>query len=135
MLEEYPEVFNETRCITSWFAELDTPENKKFVTDYKNRYGSLPSVFAVLGYENGILIKNYFEDQTLSSQTLIGPRGSVSMSAHLKRTEYSFYLVQLAYQNDRYEQQVIEKFEIDKNNKRTSSAVEVGGWHNAYLCH
>jgi len=135
VLEEYPEVFNETRCITSWFAELDTPENKIFVTDYKNRYGSLPSVFAVLGYENGILIKNYFEDQALSSQTLIGPRGSVSVSADLKRTEYSFYLVQLIYQNDRYEQQVIEKFEIEKNSKSISSTVEVGGWHNAYLCH
>lgn len=39
-----------------WSHDLDNPVNKKFVEDFKAKYGRLPSLFAAQGYDSARLI-------------------------------------------------------------------------------
>ena len=39
-----------------WSPDLDNPVNRKFVADFKAKYGRLPSLFAAQGYDAALLI-------------------------------------------------------------------------------
>jgi branched-chain amino acid transport system substrate-binding protein len=41
---------------THWALDVDTPENKKFIKAYQQKYGRKPSIFAEQGYVTGMFI-------------------------------------------------------------------------------
>ena len=43
---------------TSWNAELDNPENKKFVEAFKRKYGRRPAVFAAMQYDTMMMLNS-----------------------------------------------------------------------------
>ena len=44
-----------------WAPDLDTPQNKKFVSGFKKKYGRYPSFYAAQSYDTIFLIKNAVE--------------------------------------------------------------------------
>ena len=41
---------------SQWSKDLDNKANKKFVSDFQNEYGRLPSLYASQGYDTGKLL-------------------------------------------------------------------------------
>ena len=41
---------------SQWSKDLDNKANKKFVSDFQNEYGRLPSLYASQGYDTGMLL-------------------------------------------------------------------------------
>lgn len=72
--------FDGVKIVSSWLPNLDTPENQKFVSNYKDANGIEPSVFGLLGYENGLLILNYLKPINEKLETIKGPRGAINMN-------------------------------------------------------
>lgn len=136
ILKQFPEIFHGTRCLTTWSEVLESKENNYFIHKYQEKYNKIPSVFALLGYENGLLIKNFIENKTISEETqLIGPRGSLKIDSLTRRTNFDQHLLELNYKNDKYYKQIKEKltpYQYKENSRENS---QIGGWHNAYLCH
>ncbi|WP_044401932.1 ABC transporter substrate-binding protein [Lacinutrix sp. Hel_I_90] len=136
ILAKFPEIFNNTKCISSWFIDLETKENKKFIQEYQQKYNKTPSVFSVLGYENGLLIYNYLKNKNaFSSESIIGPRGELNNAIHKNnRTVVKQYLWNLNWVNNTYKFDCLEELKqtiaIDYLSKK-----EGNGWHNSYLCH
>ncbi len=139
VLLENPEVFDGTRCVSSWFPELENEENADFIKRYKNEYGNMPSVFALLGFENGLLIEKYFEDKESFAKPFNGPRGVMRFDSETNRTNCTHYLWGLKAKENTYiynleqplelDAYIIPKIEMEDVNSG------IGGWHNAYLCH
>ena len=44
-----------------WAPDLDTPQNKKFVSGFKKKYGRYPSFYAAQSYDTIFLIKSAVE--------------------------------------------------------------------------
>ena len=44
-----------------WAPDLDTPQNKKFVSGFKRKYGRYPSFYAAQSYDTIFLIKSAVE--------------------------------------------------------------------------
>ncbi len=136
VLDNFPEIFHGTRCLTTWSEALDLDENKKFISNYNETYGKLPSVFALLGYENGLLIKEFLEKKSKLEETkILGPRGSLRIDSVTRRTKFEHCLLELDFNNGKYEKRVKEKLGKFDYNINTDGNNEVGGWYNAYLCH
>ena len=111
----------------------------------------MPKYFSVLGYENGLLLKNILlhADNALSITSLIdqigtlnitGPRGNIEFDKATNRTLFNHYIYKLDIDssNDiRFNK--IETFLNDGHfTKAFNSSTKtdtVGGWHNSYLCH
>lgn len=136
VLDNFPEVFHGTKCLTTWSEALELKENQKFISDYNQVYNKQPSIFAVLGYENGLLIKDFLENKTKPEETeKIGPRGSLRVDPLTRRTKFEQYLLELDYKNGKYNKSLKEKLGPFEYNIDTEENKEVAGWHNAYLCH
>ncbi len=136
ILDQFPEIFEGTRCLTTWSEILNSKENKKFVNEYNEAYGKLPSVFALLGYENGLLINDFLEKKTNPEEAkLIGPRGSLKASFSTKRTSFEHHLLELNFKNNGYKKIIKEKMEQFQYKIDSTKNKQVGGWNNAYLCH
>lgn len=132
ILNDFPEIFNRTKCVSSWFRELDTKENKLFVERYKQKYNKEASIFSVLGFENGLLINNYLNNKnTFSNEKIIGPRGHLFLDT-INRTSPKQYLWKLSWENNTYTLKQSETLNSDITNDALTN--EENGWHNAYLC-
>ena len=137
ILENYPETFHEVQCVSSWLPELNTSENKHFVEQYREENGKEPSIFALLGYENALMILNQLE----SDSERKGPRGSLSIDPKTNRTNYPHYLWEITYENNAYNKK--QKTALEENQQDVIEQVigmvdetsNTHGWFNAYLCH
>jgi ABC-type branched-subunit amino acid transport system substrate-binding protein len=139
LLKEFPTVFDQVHIISSWFAELDTPENKTFIEDYQKAYGKTPSFFALLGYENGLILRNCLDqpshqvNEIIEKTTIKGPRGLIAFDDNQK-TQYRNYLWSINYNESTSPKR--EKVEALKAARKIQSTEnQDGGWFNAYLCH
>jgi len=136
VINKFPDVFDETYCIASWYPELKTDENYTFINEYHKKYGESPSVFAVLGYENGALIKDFIENSnSFSSLEKLGPRGQIEFSDDTNRTSYEHHLYQLKHKDNSFKKSHIQSFE--KKGITTNKVLQnnIMGWDNAYLCY
>ncbi|MBL7558206.1 ABC transporter substrate-binding protein [Olleya sp. YSTF-M6] len=132
ILNEFPEVFNTTKCVSSWFKELETKENEFFVKLYNEKYNKIPSVFSVLGFENGLLINNYLNhENSFSKEKITGPRG-VLLFDSTHRISHKQFLWELSWENNSYKHNCLEI--LNSNFKNLTITSEENGWHNAYLC-
>ncbi len=137
VLKKSPEVFDGAKCVTSWFPELDTEENNYFSILYTEKFGSKPTVFSLLGFENSLLIQEYLKENKETTTNLKGPRGTLNFNKNTSRTDFDHYLWKLKYENGNYK--VLQEKKIKQDQKSTNHflATEpiIGGWSNAYLCH
>lgn len=142
LLKEYPDVFDQVQIVSSWFAELDNEENKTFVEAYREKHGKNPSFFALLGYENGRIIKDC-QDQpahklndVIEETTFIGPRGSIQFDTN-RQSNYKNYLWRINYNDpknpEREKVTTLKSTSTQHKNQQVSN--QNGGWFNAYLCH
>jgi len=135
ILKEYSKELDSVHTAASWYPELNNDENKKFIKEYMEEFGAAPSIFSLLGFENGLLIqkvqKNSINDE------IKGPRGNFSIDKNTNRTNFNHYLWELSSSEKgngwlvkdklNNNENVIQKKFVDSNNE--------GGWNNAYLCH
>jgi len=68
VLAKFPEIFNGTFTVSSWNTRLNTKENKGFIKLYQEKYTKTPNVFSVLGFENGLLIKDFITNKLKEQQ-------------------------------------------------------------------
>ncbi|MFD0964496.1 ABC transporter substrate-binding protein [Pseudofulvibacter geojedonensis] len=136
VVNKFPEVFNDTHCITSWYADLNTNENTSFINKYMETYGSKPTFFAVLGYENGILINDFLQNSnTFSTQKKEGPRGQIEFTTNTNRTNYKHYLYQLRHEKDTCTKAHIQIFKKEDISTKKVFKNNIPSWDNAYLCY
>lgn len=136
VLNEFPEIFDETYFMSSWTSNLVSEKNKEFVDEYRENYGSEPTLFSLLGYENGILIQEFIDNKlSFKDKELIGPRGLMNIPNNSNRTNFPHYLWQLKFENNEYKSYSVEKFNYEITDMVMTNTDESGGWHNAYLCH
>ncbi len=135
VLSSFPKILEGIKCISSWFLELNTEENKKFIKEYQQKYNKTPSIFSVLGYENGLLIHQYLKNKkTFPNEQQIGPRGNLNNFKNTNRTKPKQYIWELEWVNNTYTFNCLEKLNQEINIPFLND--EGGnGWHNAYLCH
>jgi branched-chain amino acid transport system substrate-binding protein len=149
ILEEYKKEPHELYVVSSWMQ--NDSDSTNFTNDYKERYSEGPTVFSVLGYENGLILKNILlnAEKKLSISSLInqidtlniaGPRGNIEFDKATNRTLFNHYMYKLDFDssNDiRFNK--IETFVNDghftKSFNSSTKTDTVGGWHNSYLCH
>lgn len=141
LIQAYPDVFNHVQIVSSWFAELDIVENKTFINAYNSNYAKSPSFFALLGYENGLIIKALIEadkhavNAKIAELTVNGPRGPIEFSANGK-TQYDNYLWEVeTTENGSLKRKNIARLKTSKPAQETPLTTETAGWFNAYLCH
>ena len=139
-IKEFPEVINNIKTISSWQPELDNTVNKAFVEAFTNKYGKQPDYFALLGYENGLIINEFLIKKESNPKTHIheiqteGPRGTINFNNSYKKTNYDCYI---------WDHKFVDESNIQKNNNITLpntffKGTEIQshqGWFNAYLCH
>ena len=138
LINDHENVFQEITTVSSWYPQLENESNKKFVADYVATKGKNPSFFALLGYENGLIIANALKQNSGSLKTAIadthidGPRGPIAFDNESNSTAFDQHLWKI----NGSDKTVISKLEA--NPKKTDPLQEdsdAKGWFNAYLCH
>ncbi|URM35966.1 ABC transporter substrate-binding protein [Flavobacterium anhuiense] len=148
ILEEYKNDPHELYVVSSWMqSEADSTD---FTSRYKEVYDENPSFFSVLGYENGLILKNLLLNaKSLKTSSLIeeiykldieGPRGNIKFDKDNNRTLFNHYIYQLnldSFNNISFKK--IETLTNDGNFIKAFTSLpkpdHIGGWDNAYLCH
>jgi len=149
ILDDYKNDPHELYVVSSWMQnDSDTAD---FTIEYKKAYADNPSVFSILGYENGLILKNILlnTDNNLSIDFLIeemnklnitGPRGNIRFDKDTNRTIFNHYIYELNIDSlNTISFKKIETLINDGHFIKASTSFtkpdKIGGWHNAYLCH
>lgn len=147
ILEEYKNEPHELYVVSSWMQNDSDATN--FTIEYKDIYSENPSIFSVLGYENGLILKNILlntNDNKISSLieeigklNIAGPRGNIEFDKNTNRTIFNYHMYELNIDSNNYISfNKIETFINDGHFTKTftlSKPEQIGGWQNAYLCH
>ena len=149
ILEDYKNEPHDLYVVSSWMQ--NDSDNSNFTEDYKNKYSEVPTVFSILGYENGLILENLLlnAENNLSTSSLInqisklnitGPRGNIEFDKDTNRTIFNHYMYKLNF--DSSNDISFNKIETFVNDGQFTKAFNsftkpdyVGGWQNAYLCH
>jgi branched-chain amino acid transport system substrate-binding protein len=147
LLNDFPEVFNNTRCLSSWMVEDENEVNLKFVADYAELYEREPSVFSLLGYENGKVLAEVAKlaskytvaeiRKVLETVSFDSPRGMFNFHPDTHRTSFGQHLWKIISENGGYKKLKIAQFNTPPESTlawMNSESASVGGWYNAYLC-
>ena len=132
VLDLFPALFDKTRTVSSWLLE-DTPSqaNMDFIKKYLQKYKKNPSVFAVLGYENALLIKQ--KSEGAHKEELYGPRGLLKINSETNRIDVQHRLWEINWNNKSYEYALVDSL-TNSNPYDFQVSDPNSGWHNAYLC-
>ena len=149
ILEDYKNEPHELYVVSSWMQN-DT-ETADFIIDYKNKYAEDPSIFSILGYENGLILKNIllqanhninvnFLIEEIEKLNITGPRGTIRFDQDTNRTLFDYHIYELNL--DSVKNIGFKKIETLPNDGHFIKAFtsltkpdQLGGWQNAYLCH
>ncbi len=131
-------------CISSWMSKLNTEENQKFVRIYEDHKGKQPSPFVLLGYENGLVIKDIIDNTEgtlnpykvkdgLKTCKIKGPRGIIEFDPNEQKSQYEQQLWKLEKEENVVQPNLIKS--LGKHSFNNSEISELSsGWDNAYLC-
>ncbi|MFD2826284.1 ABC transporter substrate-binding protein [Leeuwenhoekiella polynyae] len=132
ILDLFPALFDKTRTVSSWLPEdTQSRANIDFMQKYFQKYKKQPSVFAILGYENGLLMKQKLEGDNY--EELHGPRGLLKINSETNRVVVSHRLWEINWNNESYEYDLIDSLTYSNSHNFQVSDPN-SGWHNAYLC-
>ena len=136
--------------VSSWLEEGKDEKNSAFAKAYSKENNKYPSVFVMLGYESGLILKEVLQNaKTTSYEDVVneinnveisGPRGILKFDESCNRTIFNHYLYKpIAYDENHMS---FEKVETLNNTGHFIKKIlsmptpeRIGGWHNAYLCH
>lgn len=135
IIDQYADEFDGIKIISSWLPSLNNEENHKFVQDYSTKHDNIPSVFSLLGYENGLIINHQLQQNKEKDSALIGPRGSLSTKNKNNRITSPSYLWEIKHDKKGNYQFLKEIKESSKLEENVSNSSSINGWYNAYLCH
>jgi branched-chain amino acid transport system substrate-binding protein len=149
ILEGYKNEPHDLYVVSSWMQ--NDSDSTNFTEDYKNKYSEDPTVFSILGYENGLILENLLlnAENNFSISSLIeqigklnieGPRGNIEFDKDTNRTLFNHYMYQLNLDSsNNISFNKIETFANDghfiKAFTLSTKPEQMGGWQNAYLCH
>ncbi len=137
-----------TKGYSPWFSSLDNESNKLFTDAFLKTTNKKPNLFALLGWETGLLLDAYLKQHkagiagAANIVTAIGntvfnsPRGWLKLDAATNHTYGPSWL--LSCKNNM--ELTIEENDIDIQNewneftKETLPAGETSSWRNTYLC-
>ena len=140
-------VYN-TKGYSPWFSSLDNDNNKLFSAAYYSTTNKKPNLFAVLGWETGLLLQAYLQQHKTGIKgaagilTAIGnaefssPRGWLKLDPATNHTYGSSWL--LSCKNNM--ELSIEESTVDIHKEwreftnETLPAGETSSWRNTYLC-
>ncbi len=134
---EYPHIASNIKLVSSWFPELDNDANKVFVEKQLKNYQKTPDFFALMGYENGLVIANALTQKEgtiadrISNTNIKGPRGIIRFQNQETSFENHCWNQNLNHEN----KVVRSKFLTLPSAPKIYQAIENQGWFNAYLCH
>jgi branched-chain amino acid transport system substrate-binding protein len=125
--------------------------NLYFSEKYKDRHEVNPSLFSLLGYENGLILKEIVKKttnchsiidliETANNLQIAGPRGMIQFDLQTNRTTFNHYIYKVDF--DTKQLYTIKK-ETTLQNKEgfigqimnQELPMQAGGWQNAYGCH
>jgi branched-chain amino acid transport system substrate-binding protein len=115
---------------TSWNAELDNPANKKFVAEFKAKYGRRPTIFAALQYDAISLIDS----------AVAAVHGNIenkdAFRAALRKADFQSVRGPFAFDNNQYP---IENIYLDKVVQDPDGSMRLAlegtiakDWHDVY---
>jgi len=104
----------------SWAPDLDTPQNKKFVSGFKKRYGRYPSLYAAQSYDLIFFIKSAVEAVKGNLKDIDG------MRAAMMKADYPSVRGKYSYGNNHFpiENFYLRKVVKDKDGVWTTSIVK-----------
>jgi branched-chain amino acid transport system substrate-binding protein len=142
------ENLQKVQIVGSWI-ENATNQADIFIKEYDNLYRSIPTIFALLGHESGLILKKLFENSKKTSKNIHeimktlevnGPRGLL----HFKNGNRTFFNhhIYRAIKNEEHQELKFEIIETLTNEGDFMNRIaqkttfnKIGGWQNAYLCH
>ena len=83
-----------SRTTQHWDPTLDNPQNKRFVADYRKKFGSYPSFYAAQSYDSIFLIKSAVEAVNGDLKNMDG------MRAAMKKADYPSVRGKYSYGNN-----------------------------------
>jgi len=133
---------------TTWSRNLDTVENRSFISHYVNDYGEPPNAFCLLAYEAGLSLaaalqdtQNVHRDQltaALGGTRPKGPRGDIFVSTRPLQTHLPVYIRKPipSAQFGKCENIILETAVGIEWNEPIPGAEQalLTGWQNPYLC-
>ena len=134
ILNAFPGVFHSVRFVSSWLPEDINTKNVEFILNYTKIFGEKPSIFAVLGYENGLLIKHNLKTQDFDTTTIKSPRGDLVTEAKANRTFINQRLWEIHWNGNSYEHTFLQNLDTTNIHDDPVREDNSPGWHNAYLC-
>ncbi|KRD08900.1 hypothetical protein ASE21_13685 [Flavobacterium sp. Root901] len=148
ILENYKTNPHNLYVVSSWMQN-DT-ETLDFTSEYLNTYSDNPSVFSILGYENGLILKYIIQNtknfsfnsliEEIENLNIAGPRGTISFDKETNRTIFNHHIYELNLDSlNNISFRKIETFINDghfiKAFTLSAKPDKISGWQNAYLCH
>jgi branched-chain amino acid transport system substrate-binding protein len=149
ILEEYKNEPHELYVVSSWMQ--NDSDNSNFTDEYKSKYSDSPSIFSTLGYEKGLILKTLLLNaennlninsliEEMSKLNIAGPRGNIEFDKDTNRTLFNHHVYKLNLDSsNNISFNKIETFVNDghfiKAFTLSTKPDQMGGWHNAYLCH
>ncbi|PKV49355.1 ABC-type branched-subunit amino acid transport system substrate-binding protein [Aquimarina sp. MAR_2010_214] len=141
LINEFPDVFNQIKTISSWYPELDNDTNISFAEMHQKQFRKKPDVFALLGYENGLVIKSaLIQDQNnlstaIQNISIGGPRGIINFNNDFNTTNFNHHIWENTFTEGSFWKRQIFK-NLNKNPLNSLTGKENNqGWFNTYLCH
>jgi branched-chain amino acid transport system substrate-binding protein len=111
----------------NWAYGLDTPQNKKFVSDYRKRFQSVATVDAAAGYVcaqvtaaaitslGGSIPNQLALADAVSKVKLTSPRGPVSFDPETNNVIQNIYIREVRKDGDEFHNYVVETYENVKD--------------------
>ena len=147
VLDQFPGIFDQTHFVTSWLPEDQNPATQQFVGAYNEQYDRVPTVFSLLGFENGKALAQVMDSvqkytatelkKTFDTVSFESPRGAFNFHPDTHRTNMDQALWRIEAANGAYTKQRMVQFDnqhgltLEWINKDVALP---GGWYNAYLC-
>lgn len=144
-------VMKNVQGFSPWLSTLDNENNREFIKTYSSTFGKQPTVFALLGWDTGLLIDSFVKQLPVNNNNTIAaikamygkplpsPRGWLKLDEATHHTYGPAWLVSVV---DNFEFKLIENTIINWDdewqqftaNNILSSTETHSGWRNTYLC-
>lgn len=149
MLRTHGRAALQIRSGLSWSQQLQTPENRAFLSMYEARTNQPADAFAVLGHDAGRLIVQALDAvsgetrsarlaQALGAVSFVGPRGRVAVQAEARDLRTPLYLREVQRAGGMLSNVIVGELPtppaLDIQADIARAPVIKTGWANPYLC-
>ena len=141
IVKEFPEVAEKFNVVSSWYPELTNTANQTFVRAYVDLHKKSPSIFALVGYENGLAIaaalsKDNQLSESMKELTIEGPRGTINFKKGTNSTSFIPQIWNVKLAGEEVKREINNSIKLDQFHEENPIPNQpVNGWFNAYLCH